>query len=288
MKTGWLCYTEAESVRNARLIEYYRKAAGRQNVELKLVLKERLRTEITDGENHFYYEEKTEKGILEQKIRKPDFAVCRVMDPDFNRMLTVTGIRVFNNSFVSAVCNDKALTYQYVAGNGIPILDTWYDREQCKKKGFPIVVKPVDGSGGKGVMLLQNEEELQSALEGPLRGRRVVFQKAASDLGKDLRVYVLGDQVVAGMLRQSHKDFRSNFTLGGSARRYSFTEQELELIHKVIRLFDFGLVGIDFIFDQGKMVFNEIEDVVGARMLYTCTDIDIADRYLEWILSRLD
>lgn len=291
MKTGWLCYTKAESVRNAKLIEYYGKAAKRLHVELKLILKEQLYIETICGENHFYYEEETNTEFQQlKKIRldKPDFAICRIMDSGFNWMLTMAGICVFNNSFVSTVCNDKALTYQYVAGHGIPIIDTWYTKEQCKEKGFPIVVKPVDGSGGKGVLLVHDEEELKAALEETLMGRRVVFQKLASDVGKDLRVYVLGKEIVAGMLRQSTKDFRSNFTLGGSAMRYKFSREEEELVQKVISLFDFGLVGIDFIFHNGKMVFNEIEDVVGARMLYSMTDIDIADKYLGWILKQIE
>lgn len=284
MKIGWLCYTKKESIRNAKLIEFYGESAKTLQVELKLILKEQLYLETIGGENHFYYKEET--GLI-RELDKPDFAICRIMDSNFNWMLTMAGVHVFNNSFVSTVCNDKALTYQYVAGHGIPIMDTWYSKEQCQEKGFPMVVKPVDGSGGKGVLLVQNEDELKVALEETLAGRRVVFQKVASDVGKDLRVYVLGNEIVAGMLRQSTKDFRSNFTLGGSATRYTFTKEEEELVQKVISLFDFGLVGIDFIFDNGKMVFNEIEDVVGARMLYSMTDIDIADRYLAWILKRI-
>lgn len=280
MTVGWLCYTKEQSVRNAKLIEFYEQSAKRCNIELKLILKEDLAIETLNGENVFYYKK--------EQIEKPDFAICRIMDSGFNWMLTIAGIRVFNNSFVSTVCNDKALTYQYVAGHGIPIVDTWYTREQCKGKAFPMVVKPVDGSGGKGVLLVHNEDELQEALEQTLAGRRVVFQKVASDVGKDLRVYVLGNEIVVGMLRQSANDFRSNFTLGGSATRYSFTKEEEAFVQKVISLFDFGLVGIDFIFDNGKMVFNEIEDVVGARMLYSMTDIDIADKYLKWILEKIE
>ena len=45
--------------------------------------------------------------------------------------------------------------------------------------------------------------------------------------------------------------------------------------------------GIDFMFSGGKPVFNEIEDVVGARMLYSLTDIDIADRHAAYILHLL-
>ncbi len=285
-RSGWLCYTEAEAVRNAALIRYYESAARQRGITWKLILRERLQIETAEGENRFFYRENPWKEER-QLLAKPDFAVCRIMDPAFRWTLELAGIRVFNSAWTASVCNEKALTYQYVAAHGIETMDTWYDSRQCAEKGYPVVAKPVDGSGGKGVMLLKSEMEKEEALSGPLSGRTVVFQKVASEPGKDLRVYVLGDQIVAGMLRQSNCDFRSNFTLGGSASPYSFSEEERCLVQRIIRLFDFGLVGIDFVFDRGKLVFNEIEDVVGARMLYTHTEIDIADRYLEWILKRL-
>jgi len=55
----------------------------------------------------------------------------------------------------------------------------------------------------------------------------------------------------------------------------------------MIDLFEFDMVGIDFILDDnGNLVFNEIEDVVGARMLYQCSDIDIVKEYLSYISKK--
>ena len=89
------------------------------------------------------------------------------------------------------------------------------------------------------------------------------------------------------MLRISDKDFRSNFCLGGRAEVYNLSDEEREKVEKVIRLFDFDFVGIDFIFNNGKIVFNEIEDVVGSRMVYTYTDIDIVEMYVDYILEKV-
>lgn len=89
------------------------------------------------------------------------------------------------------------------------------------------------------------------------------------------------------MLRISDKDFRSNFCLGGMAEVYNLSDEEVEKVEKVIRLFDFDFVGIDFIFNNGKMVFNEIEDVVGSRMVYTYTNIDIVEMYVDYILEKV-
>ena len=58
-------------------------------------------------------------------------------------------------------------------------------------------------------------------------------------------------------------------------------------MEKIIGEFDFGLVGIDFLIDeQEDFVFNEIEDVVGARMLYQVSDINLLHEYFVYILSQ--
>ena len=75
--------------------------------------------------------------------------------------------------------------------------------------------------------------------------------------------------------------------MGGRAEVYNLSDEEREKVEKVIRLFDFDFVGIDFIFNNGKIVFNEIEDVVGSRMVYTYTDIDIVEMYVDYILEKV-
>ena len=44
---------------------------------------------------------------------------------------------------------------------------------------------------------------------------------------------------------------------------------------------------MDFVFDNGRAVFNEIEDAVGARMVYEKTDIDILKLYCDYIKSEM-
>jgi glutathione synthase/RimK-type ligase-like ATP-grasp enzyme len=59
------------------------------------------------------------------------------------------------------------------------------------------------------------------------------------------------------------------------------------MVEAIAQQFHFGLVGVDFIFHKGELVFNEIEDAVGTRMLYMHTDMDIVRDYLDFILGAL-
>ncbi|MDE7124843.1 MAG: hypothetical protein K2N83_05095, partial [Eubacterium sp.] len=114
-----------------------------------------------------------------------------------------------------------------------------------------------------------------------------VYQKAASDLGKDLRVWLIGGRIIASVLRESKSDFRANFCLGGNAYIYKLSEEETALVKKISSLVDYDYIGIDFVFNKGKIVFNEIEDSVGARMIYSKTNIDIIEEYCKHIKNSI-
>ena len=114
-----------------------------------------------------------------------------------------------------------------------------------------------------------------------------VYQMPCDTLGKDLRVWVIGGEIICSILRENDSDFRSNFCLSGRATPYNLNEKETALVKKIISLVDADYIGIDFLFHNNNLVFNEIEDTVGARMVYEKTDIDILNLYCEYIKNRL-
>ena len=246
---------------------------------------------VKGNENYikWYIEKFTKKGVDFKLIyvedidynNLPDFAVCRFIAPEVTKKLVEKGVRCFNNSFVSEICNDKLKTYEYVSEKGIEIMPVL--NRDCEE--FPVVVKSKNGHGGTEVFMVENHRELVEKLD--VLKDNYVIQKPCNNLGRDVRVYVIGGKIITAMLRISDKDFRSNFCLGGRAEVYNLSDEEREKVEKVIRLFDFDFVGIDFIFNNGKMVFNEIEDVVGSRMVYTYTDIDIVEMYVDYILEKV-
>ena len=64
---------------------------------------------------------------------------------------------------------------------------------------------------------------------------------------------------------------------------YELSGEERELAERVTEGLSIGMAGIDFVFHKGQMMFNEIEDVAGARALYSLTDYDIVDDYVDYI-----
>lgn len=215
--------------------------------------------------------------LLGAQLVTPDYngdalyVINRTNDYTVAQRFESRGIRVFNPSALSKIANDKQLCYDFMQKNGIDIMPTRYSTA-------PFVKKPRNGHGGEGVVICN------SALE---YDENFVCQKLASDLGKDLRVWVIGNQIVTSILRQSESDFRSNYCLGGKATPYALNDDETALIKKIISLIRGDYYAIDFVFDNGKIVFNEIEDTVGARMVYDKTNIDIIKAYCDYIIRQI-
>ena len=106
--------------------------------------------------------------------------------------------------------------------------------------------------------------------------------------GQDLRVYVVHGRIVAGVMRTAAHGVVSNFKRGGSVALHALTPQERALAQAVIGRFaragaPLTLAGVDLMFDRGRPVVNEVEDVVGSRMLYQTSDIDIVSLFLDGI-----
>jgi glutathione synthase/RimK-type ligase-like ATP-grasp enzyme len=211
----------------------------------------------------------------------PEVVVSRIRDSDILSQLEDYGSTVYNRSSVCRICNDKSYTYSFVRGLGIPVLPYSFPG-QDPPPGPPWVVKSCIGHGGTEVFRADNEEEVSGRISD-LEGRRPIVQSFASDPGKDMRVYVLGGRIIATVLRSSDTDFRANFKLGGKAELVDTPEEVMMMVRRIVPELMADFIGIDFVFGDGEVYLNEIEDVVGTRMLYALTDLDPARMYMEYI-----
>ncbi|WP_343208870.1 ATP-grasp domain-containing protein [Anaerolentibacter hominis] len=280
---GWLIYGRKEADCNRGYINLYMEECRKRQIQLDLLFVDLLDFGVRDGRPYISYEGKEER---------PDFAICRCIYPLLSRHLEEMGVPVFNRAGIAEICNDKARTYLYVSRTGVPMVDSRF----CKRdyvediaSGYPAdtVLKSVDGHGGGQVFDLR--EGFTDTMRECFIKSDGVLQPLTGTRHQDLRVYVIGRDIIAAVLRTAAAGFKSNYSLGGRVELYELSEKEKEPVNRIIGLFGgFGLVGIDFIIgDEGQLIFNEIEDVVGARMLYQCSDINIVPLYLDWILGEL-
>ena len=272
---GYLIYEKSNVDRNRFYIDTFMKAANRRQVDLRLITVDEMTYGTRDGRPF------TEPGDM-------DFAVMRCMQPMLSRHLEDMGIPVFNNAPVSEICNDKRRTHQFLTANGLPTLPTAFVNADMPRHPFdyPVVVKASGGCGGRKVFMCQNQQEYLEKLS-IIAPDNAVVQPLCDTPGRDVRIYMLAGKPIQAMLRYSEQDFRSNFGLHGTAKPTEATDEMLAMCEKIADLLHPDLVGVDFIFHQGKTYINEIEDAVGTRMLYQFTDMDIVDMYMAHILTRI-
>lgn len=283
-KELWLIYRKDDAKRNQLFIQSLIDEGEKLHIQVSLKYRERFCIGVINGELSISYED--------EPVKLPAGAIVRVPDPFFSEQLEAIGIRLFNRAEVSALCNDKRKTYQALAGLQIPMVDTLFfnSNEELQSKPpfpYPLVIKGALGRSGTQVFFIQNKDDWKSAC-ARLANEPIVVQRPAEQIGKDLRVFVIGKKIIGAVLRHSETNFKANFTLGGEASRYELSEKELQLIDSIITHFNFDFVGIDFLFDnKGDLLLNEIEDVVGSRTLYATSDVNVAKLYLQHIAERI-
>ena len=229
----------------------------------------------------------------------PEFAIMRDINPEAQKMLEDMGVTVFNSSKVSDICNDKLAAYDHIEklfGEKIFLPVFSFDEYDGQ---YPMVLKSRSGCGGTQVFWADSREQaIRIIEESGLGSEQFIVQVPCNNPGIDIRTYVIGDRAVVAMKRENallgeedghdvSEYFRSNFELGGRAARYDIESDTLlyDMVMKIAKDLKPGLIGIDFIFHNGRPVFNEIEDVVGSRMVYANTDVDIVEEYTSYIHS---
>lgn len=217
----------------------------------------------------------------------PQAVISRQRNTVLSRLLEQMGIPVFNGSTVCEICNHKQKTHLFL--QGLPMADTVFlprDSDALMPMMPPVIVKPAGGHGGESVTVCHNDTEYDRALLISDRDD-VLVQRVVGGAGRDLRLYVVCGEIVAGVMRTARSGVISNFKRGGDVAAHTPTAEERALGELVIRRFaDAGAplmyAGVDLLYEKdGSPLIGEVEDVVGSRMLYATSNIDIADLVME-------
>ena len=236
--------------------------------------------------------------------RLGDFILFWDKDVKLASYLEHLGYPVFNNSKAIETCDDKALTHLALMKQGIRMPRTilapkTFDnigytnynflREAAERLNFPMVVKECFGSFGQQVYLVGNYDELLAKVR-QIGTKPMLFQEfIKSSHGRDIRLQVVGDRVIAGMYRYSDQgDFRANLTIGGRMQSYEPTQEQRELAIRCCQVIGLDFAGVDLLFHEKEVpVVCEINSNAHFKNIYDCTGVNAADAILEYITERL-
>lgn len=278
MKTAYVIYNRTEAKRNKEFIKILVECFKKYSIQLQLLIDDNIEIKCN---KLFYCSEILEKG---------EFILQRVMNYQLTKDLENLGIKVINNSNVHYLADNKFNTFNEAKKLNIPVLDTYLVNKNILNDFsifYPNVTKPCDSKGGNNVFYNRNKKEFEENIK-IYENKNFLIQKSAEILGKDLRVYVIGNNVVLPVLRESNSGFKSNFCLGGSAKVVEINDEIKNILNKLFENYYFDYVGIDFLFNNNGPVLSEIESVVGARSVYALTDLDIGKMVVEYVVGELN
>ena len=234
---------------------------------------------------------------------RPDFVVFLDKDILLASFLKNAGIPVFNDPDVIETCDNKAKQYLELSKQGIPmpetiiapkvypnftIKDSGYYEQVLERLGLPMIIKEGHGSFGMKVYLIETEEQFYEKTD-ELRGVDYVFQKfIANSRGRDIRVNIVGGEIVAAMYRHSETDFRANITNGGVATVIELTNQQKALAIQAAHAVGAEFAGVDLLFgDNEEPLVCEVNAAAHIRNIYNVTGINVADAMIAYILRKL-
>lgn len=287
MQTCWIVYngslTDEKFIDQARLLQ---EAANNQGIEAILVKNYELLMDVQHGLHS-----------------KPDFVVFLDKDILLAKFLKNEGIPVFNDPDVIEICDNKARQYMTLAKAYIPMPKTIiapkvYSNFTIQHSGYyeqvlqtlqlPMIIKEAHGSFGMKVYLIETKKQFFDKVE-ELNGKEYVFQEyIESSRGRDIRVNVVGGQVVACMHRHSDTDFRANITNGGTATPIILTERQKEVAILAAKALNAEFAGVDLLFGENEEpLVCEVNGVAHIRNIYNVTGINVGDAMISYILSKV-
>ncbi|MEL6894715.1 MAG: RimK family alpha-L-glutamate ligase [Planctomycetota bacterium] len=276
----------------ARLVE----AAKRRNHKVRVLDTLRFAIELQAGAPDLFYQQKhlSEYDAVLPRIGASITYFGTAVVRQFEQM------DIFCANTASGIVNsrDKLRSLQILSRHKIGIPETTFVRDRRdilsaieRVGGAPVVIKLLEGTQGVGVILADSVKVAEAIIETlQSRGVNVLVQKfVAESRGKDIRAFVVGDQVVAAMRRvASGNEFRSNVHRGGSTERLILDEQYCETAIRAAQIMGLRVAGVDMLEGNDGPQVMEVNSSPGLQGIEACTGLDIAGAVIDYTAAKVD
>jgi ribosomal protein S6--L-glutamate ligase len=213
------------------------------------------------------------------------------------RQFETIGTFCINGSEGIAASRDKLYAHQLMARHRIGMPNTAFasspkDTDSLIKLvgTAPLIVKLLESTQGKGVVLAETKKAAQSVIDAfrGLKANFLVQDFVKEAAGEDIRCLVVGNKVVASMKRTGAEgDFRSNLHRGGSAQRVRITRTERETAIKAARAFNLNLAGVDLLRSETGPKVLEVNSSPGLEGIETASGKNVAGLLYDEIERRV-
>nr|WP_320014663.1 RimK family alpha-L-glutamate ligase [uncultured Desulfobacter sp.] len=203
-----------------------------------------------------------------------------------------------NTSASIARSRDKLRSLQILSRHHIGIPQTTFVRDKKdvlpaieRVGGAPVIIKLIEGTQGIGVLLAETVSSAAAIVE-LLQSQKqsVLIQKFVSESkGRDIRAFVVGDQVVGAMRRVAQgQEFRSNIHRGGYAESVDLDESYSETAVRAAQIMGLRVAGVDLLESKNGPQIVEVNSSPGLEGIEGCTQLDIAGAIIDYISAQVN
>jgi RimK family alpha-L-glutamate ligase len=214
------------------------------------------------------------------------------------RYFELAGVTCINSSNSINIVQDKFQSGNILSNAGISVPTTMMvkfpitDKLVATKIEFPCIIKVDIGSFGEGIYLCHTEQEYHNIIEFSqalhVDETLLVQQYLGDRPGEDLRVFVIGGEVLGAMKRTAPTgDFRANITKGGTGVAYPVSQEINDIALATAAVLGLDIAGIDLLFDKDGFKVCEANSNPGFSGFERYCDVDVADAITTFIATKI-
>jgi ribosomal protein S6--L-glutamate ligase len=212
------------------------------------------------------------------------------------RQFEMQGVFPLNESVAIGRSRDKLRALQLLAREGIGLPVTAFAHGPRRAEdvikdvgGTPCVIKLLEGTQGRGVILAETTASAKSIIEAfSAANTNILVQEYIKEAdGTDIRALVVDGEVVASMKRTcSSGEFRANLHRGGRAEPVAITEEERTTALRSAEVLGLNVAGVDLLRSNRGPVVVEVNSSPGIEGMETASGADVALAIIEFLEKR--
>lgn len=209
------------------------------------------------------------------------------------RQFEMMGVFAANESQAISRSRDKLRALQLLAraGVGLPVTSFALSTKDIAGLieivgGAPLVIKLLEGTQGKGVVLAETRKAAESVVSAfrEMDANILIQEFIAEAKGADIRAFIVDGKVVAAMKRQGPEgDFRSNLHRGGTATPVKLTPEERATALRAVKVLGLGVAGVDMLRSNHGPLVMEVNSSPGLEGIERASGKDVAASIIEFL-----
>jgi ribosomal protein S6--L-glutamate ligase len=213
------------------------------------------------------------------------------------RQFEQMGVFCLNSSNAIGISRDKLRTMQILSRHDIGMAPTAFVREKKdvmpaieRLGGAPVIIKLLEGTQGIGVILAETAKMAETIVETLQSTRQnVLLQKfVAESKGRDIRAFVVGDQVVAAMRRKAvGNEFRSNVHRGGTTEEAHLDADYERTAVRAAQIMGLRVAGVDMLEGRDGPVIMEVNSSPGLEGIEAACKMDLAGHIIDYLAEHV-